>query len=187
MDMSTHGLRRLLRMGGAAAAGLALLGAVGASGAAPTQAQMESPFLTSPQQAAPANVTASPGYHLFQCQVGLIRGVNCYDPYQMRTAYGVDSVIKSGVTGAGRTIVIVDAFQSPTLTQDLAAFDTWWGLPTASLTQVAPDGLTPFDPSSSTQFGWWVEITLDVEWAHAMAPGANIVLDLAKSSDDSDI
>ena len=52
---------------------------------------------------------------------------------------------------------------------------------------VAPDGLTPFDQNDANQVGWAGEITLDVEWAHAIAPGAKIKLVLAKSNDDADI
>ena len=56
-----------------------------------------------------------------------------------------------------------------------------------TFTQVAPDGLTPFDSTDGNMIGWAEEISLDVEWAHAIAPGANIVLDLAKSNDDADL
>ena len=123
------------------------------------------------------------------CQVGLVPGVICYDPAQMRHAYNIDTLLNAGYTGAGRTIVIVDSYQSPTLSDDLDAFDANYGLPDRStfFTQIAPDGLTPFDPSDNNMVGWSAEISLDVEWAHAIAPGANVVLDLAKSSDDADI
>jgi subtilase family serine protease len=131
----------------------------------------------------------NPNQTLFTCQVGLTPGVVCYDPFQMRHAYGIDSLINAGFTGAGRTIVIIDAFQSPTLLTDLDTFDATYGLPAryAFFTQVAPDGQTPFDPSNADMVGWSSEITLDVEWAHAIAPGAKVVLDLAKSDQDADI
>jgi len=48
-------------------------------------------------------------------------------------------------------------------------------VPPTALTQIAPDGLTPFDPSDANMVGWAEEISLDVEWAHAIAPGARIV------------
>jgi subtilase family serine protease len=136
-------------------------------------------------QAVPA-AAAGPAYGLFTCQVGLVPFV-CYDPYQMRTAYGVDQAIASGFDGAGHTIVIIDAFQSPTLVADVGAFTTFYGLPAVNLTQIAPDGLTPFDPADANMRGWAGEITLDVTWSHAIAPGANIVLVLAKSNEDADI
>ena len=89
--------------------------------------------------------------------------------------------------GAGRTIVIVDAFQSPTIQHDLDLFDQVFELPAATVQIVAPDGLTPFDQNNANQVGWAGEITLDVEWAHAIAPAATIKLVLAKSNDDADI
>jgi subtilase family serine protease len=128
--------------------------------------------------------------------LGLVKGVKptvhfgcqdnagCYDPTQMRRAYGFDRL---SVDGTGRTIVIVDAFQSPTIQQDLSLFDSQFGVPAGTLNIIAPDGLTPFDPNDANQVGWSGEITLDVEWAHAIAPGATIDLVLAKSNQDGDI
>jgi subtilase family serine protease len=126
-------------------------------------------------------------YELFTCQLGEVPGVNCYDPYQMRRAYGTDQLINAGWDGTGKTIVIIDAFQNPNIKTELSTFDSWYGLPTPQFTQIAPYGLTPFDQTSADQVGWAVEISLDVEWSHAIAPGANIVLVLAKSDQDADI
>jgi subtilase family serine protease len=156
-----------------------------------------SPSLVLGPQAIPANV-AGPGYGLFSCQVGLSTG-QCYDPYQMRHAYNVDKLISTGYTGKGETIVIVDAFQSPNIVDQLNTFDTFYGLPGLNglgnppdpslgrFTQIAPDGLTPFVTGDPDMTGWAEEISLDVLWAHAIAPGANIVLDLSKSDQDADI
>jgi subtilase family serine protease len=83
--------------------------------------------------------------------------------------------------------VIVDAFQSPTITQDLASFDSVFGLPAPKLNIIAPDGLTPFDQSSVDQTDWAGEISLDVEYSHAIAPAATIDLVLSKSDQDADI
>ncbi len=147
-----------------------------------------SPFVQIGPKAVKAS-GATQNEDLFTCQVGLAPGVVCYDPAQIRHAYQVDNLINAGYDGTGRTIVIVDAFQSPTLPDDLDAFDANYGLPDRAtfFTQIAPDGLTPFDPNDENMVGWSSEISLDVEWAHAIAPGANIVLDLAKSNDDADI
>jgi len=123
---------------------------------------------------------------VFGCQL-VGRAARCYNPYQIRTAYGIDGLIAAGSDGTGHTIVIVDAFQSPTITQDLALFNSTFQLPSAPFTQIAPDGLTPFDPGNADQVGWSAEISLDVQWAHAIAPGASIVLVLAKSDQDADI
>jgi subtilase family serine protease len=133
----------------------------------------------------PAGVVA-PQYGLFSCQVGQSVGA-CYDPYQMRRAYQIDTLINAGYDGSGHTIVIVDAFQNPNLTNQVAFFNAFYGLPAISLTQYAPDGLTPFVVGDPNMTGWAEEISLDVEWAHAIAPGARIVLVLAKSNQDADI
>ena len=135
---------------------------------------------------------------LFSCQLPTAR-VGCYTPSQILAAYNIQPLLDQGSTGAGKTIVIIDAFQSPTLLQDLQVFISTFGVPGINLpggpvnpalptfTQIAPDGLTPFDPNNADEVGWSGEISLDVEWAHAIAPGANIVLVLAKSDQDSDI
>lgn len=124
----------------------------------------------------------------FNCQTD--RGpqaIVCYSPQQLQRAYHVDTLINAGITGKGKTVVIIDAFQNPLIQTDLAAFDSTFGLPSPTFTQVAPDGLTPFDPTSANEQGWAGEIALDVQWAHAMAPGANITLVLAKSNQDADL
>ena len=101
-----------------------------------------------------ANVSPGPGpqYGLFTCQVGLssIPGSQCYDPYQMRHAYQIDSLISAGFDGSGHTIVIVDAFQNPNLVSQVATYDAFYGLPAINLTQIAPDGLTDFVPATLT-------------------------------------
>ena len=135
---------------------------------------------TSPHYAKVGNATRNAT--TFSCQ--LTQPAGCYGPDQIRAAYGVDKVSQ---TGAGQTIVIIDAFQSPTITQDLATFDSLFGLPAPTLNIIAPDGLTPFDQSDPTQTGWAGEITLDVEYAHAIAPAATIDLVLAATSNDADI
>ena len=75
--------------------------------------------------------------------------------------------------------MIVDAFQSPTIRHDLRTFDKIFGLPDPFLHVFAPDGLAPFNQQDPTQVSWAAEITLDVEWAHAIAPDATINLVLA--------
>jgi subtilase family serine protease len=109
------------------------------------------------------------------CRANL--GTSCYSPQEMRKAYGVAPILEAGYTGAGQTIIIIDSFGSPTIASDLHSFDVGYGLPDPpSLTVLAPLGAVPFDPTNSDAVGWAFETTLDVEWAHAMAPGAKIVL-----------
>ncbi len=104
-------------------------------------------------------------------------GDPCYSPQEIRHAYGVDQLLAKGDDGAGETIVIVDSYGSPTLRSDLATFDAGYGLPAPpSLKILAPLGAVPFDPNNSDMVGWALETTLDVEWSHAMAPGAGIVV-----------
>jgi subtilase family serine protease len=122
----------------------------------------------------------------FACQ-SASSPMRCFSPQQIRTAYNINPLLQQGITGAGRTIVIVDAFQSPTIRQDLQLFDRIFGLPDPVLTIIAPDGLTPFNPKDANHVTWASEITLDVEWAHAIAPGAKITLILAKGNMDRDI
>ena len=102
----------------------------------------------------------------------------CYSPQEMRRGYGLDGLIDAGVVGAGQTIVIIDSYGSPTIREDLSVFDQGYGLPDPpSFTVLAPLGTVPWDPTKyPDEPGWAGEVTLDVEWAHAMAPGAAIVL-----------
>src|SRR5882672_12961581 len=78
--------------------------------------------------------SSAPQYGLFSCQVGRSVG-QCYDPYQMRRAYQVDSLIAAGYSGAGQTIVIVDAYQNPNLVSQVATFNAFYGLPPLVMTQ----------------------------------------------------
>ena len=104
-------------------------------------------------------------------------GFPCYSPQEIRTAYDVNPVLNAGYTGKGQTIVIIDSFGDPTIASDLQTFDSAFGLPDPpSFTQLAPLGQLTFDPNTPGMIGWAAEITLDVEWSHAMAPDANIVL-----------
>jgi subtilase family serine protease len=103
----------------------------------------------------------------------------CYDPAQIRTAYDEQPLFNRGITGKGQTIVIVDSFGSPTIKSDLATFDSTFGLPAPpSFRIIAPAGRIPAYDSTDANgdVGWAGETTLDVEWAHTIAPGANILL-----------
>ncbi len=103
--------------------------------------------------------------------------VECLTPGQVRGAYGVSSLIARGDQGRGQTIVIIDSFGSPTIAGDLRTFDAGYHLPNPpSLRVLAPLGRVPFHASNGVQAGWAGETTLDVEWAHAMAPAAGIVV-----------
>ncbi len=102
----------------------------------------------------------------------------CYEPAQIRRAYNLGPLLRTGVNGTGQTIVIVDSFGSPTIGHDLAVFDKTFHLPAPpSLRVIQPAGKVPaFNPSNSGMVGWAGETTLDVEWSHTIAPQASILL-----------
>jgi subtilase family serine protease len=112
--------------------------------------------------------------------------VQCYSPAQMQRAYGLKALYRKGYNGRGRTIIIVDPYGSPTIGSDLAYFDRKTGLPAPPHFRViAPEGpIPPFpaiDPNHLTfydqeRIAKAGETTGDVETAHEIAPGANILL-----------
>jgi len=104
--------------------------------------------------------------------------VACYEPAQIRQAYDLPALYAQGINGKGTTIVIVDSFGSPTIKNDLGVFDKTFGLPAPpSFRIIQPAGKVPaYNASSTDMVGWAGETTLDVEYAHVIAPGASIVL-----------
>jgi subtilase family serine protease len=102
--------------------------------------------------------------------------VSCYDPLQYRAAYDLNPLYRAGVTGKGRTIVIVDSFGSPTIQHDLDVYSAQFGIRSAEVDVVRWGKVPPFDPADPGMTGWAGETTLDVEMAHAVAPDARIVL-----------
>lgn len=127
----------------------------------------------------------------FGCELkpfNLSRGLFCYGPAAIRSAYNLNGLINSGSDGTGYTIVILDAYGSPTAAADLANFSARFGLPNApSFKVVTMPGTPAFNPRDGNQVGWAAETSLDVQWSHAMAPGANIVLVAAASNNDDDL
>jgi hypothetical protein len=117
-------------------------------------------------------------------------------PAQVRHAYGIDGITftSNGQTvagdGRGQTVAIVDAYDDPSIAADLTAFDQQFGLvDPPTFTKV---GLDANANPSTTIFptpdsGWAGEIELDVEWAHAIAPQANVLLVEANSASGNDL
>jgi len=97
-----------------------------------------------------------------------------YSASDMQKAYGLDKVYQQGLRGEGQTIVIVDSFGSPTIQQDANEFSQLNGLP--PLTADNFKTIYPLGKPDPFQDDWLDETSLDVEWAHAIAPNANIVL-----------
>jgi subtilase family serine protease len=110
----------------------------------------------------------------------------CYYPSFLKEAYDFPTG-KDAPTGAGQTIVVVTAYGSPSIADDLAQFNQENGLPAApSFTVLQQQASAAGVPVPDAIFGWMLETSLDVEYAHAMAPGANIVLAVAATDDARD-
>ncbi|WP_369373268.1 S8 family serine peptidase [Streptomyces sp. cg36] len=102
--------------------------------------------------------------------------IACYGPLQYRQAYNLNPLYKAGITGKGRTIVIVDSFGSPTIQHDLDVYSKTFGIKSAKVEVVKWGKVPQWDPKNEEMTGWAGESTLDVEMAHAVAPDAKIVL-----------
>jgi hypothetical protein len=117
-------------------------------------------------------------------------GVAGYIPAQIRHAYGFDRIAFPGSAGtvagdgSGQTIAIVVAAHDPNLAADLHAFDQQFNLADTTLTQVAQDGSRNFP---AADVAWAAETALDVEWAHAIAPGARLLVVEASSTGQADL
>jgi subtilase family serine protease len=122
----------------------------------------------------------------FACQDVSYGANTCYGPAQLRAAYGITPLLDHGITGAGRTIAIIDAFAPPGVADDLRMFDATFHLSDADLTVVAPQGAV-WDPDDADMAAWSGEIALDVQLAHTAAPGAKLVLVEARSDSEADI
>ncbi len=124
-----------------------------------------------------------------------------YTPAQVRTAYGINNL---SLDGTGQTIAIVEAYDDPQIYQALDTFDNQFGLstsgptlygqygPAASFLKVfnqdgQPTSLPGTDPAGPGSDNWEVEAALDVQWAHAIAPGAHIIVVEANSQSLSDL
>lgn len=153
-------------------------------GSAASHGRMQAALQGHPRYVQRVNQLANPsGTVRFTCQ--LTSPAGCYGPDQIRAAYGVQPLLDKGIDGSGQTIVIVDAYGSPTLLTDLHTWGTTWGVPDPVVQVHTPFGIDP--TSTANAFGWGVETSLDVQWAHAIAPKAKIALVVAKSNNDADI
>jgi subtilase family serine protease len=185
--------RALVMVRGATMAAIAAL-AAGSAAAAPVTAAAAAPAAAAVQV-----VPFSTGHILAagkmsqppttaECEADF--GIACYQPFQLQRAYDLAPLFSRGIDGKGETIVIVDAFGSPSIASDLQTFDSQTGLPNPPSFQViTPEGPITTTPANCTSaysptgpdlcsdyYGWTDETSLDVEWSHAMAPEANILL-----------
>jgi len=117
-------------------------------------------------------------------------GTPPYVPLDLQTAYGVNQIVGAN-GGAGITIAIVDAFHEPYAEFNLNFFSSYFGLPPCTiasgcLTQVGQTGgATP--PLLAKDYGWDLEINLDLQWAHSIAPNAKILLIEADDNYDNNL
>jgi len=112
-----------------------------------------------------------------------------FSPGQISQAYGFNQIAFNNGTvqgnGAGQTIAIIDAYNQPNIGSDLQTFDSTYGLAAPPSFRVVNQNGGGSLPSSDAN--WGMEISLDVEWAHAMAPQANILLVEANTNSYSDL
>jgi subtilase family serine protease len=188
--MTRHIHRQVLGAAGAAAIA-ATLGAAPVTGAAVAAVL---PAVT-PAVSDYAQVSASETPPT-QAQCNSV-GRRCFNPASTRAAYNVNPLYRNGFDGTGITIAVVDSFGSDTMAHDLHVYNRTWGLPsmcgeegvactpgmptftTLSLqgspaTKAPPS--TAKSPGQQDKSAWALEVALDVETAHSMAPGANIIL-----------
>ena len=179
--------RAIALTAGAGAITVAL--ATGMAGLAGGAGAATAPAVThTPAKAHGPVIVLKPGTHLVtskatiappttaQCEAAF--HIACYTPNQIQRAYNTAPLYAKGITGRGETIVIVDAFGSPTIAADLHTFDKGAGIADPpSLKVIHPAGAIPkWDPNNSAMVNWGFETTLDVEYSHTIAPGANILL-----------
>jgi subtilase family serine protease len=189
--MSRHIHRQVLGTAGVAAIA-ATLGSVPATGVAAIAATLPAvtPAVSDYVQVAASETPPT------QAQCNSV-GRRCFNPASTHAAYNVGPLYSAGFDGHGITIAIVDSYGSDTMAHDLHVYDQAWGLPpmcgeegvtctpgmptfsTLSL-QGSPATKAPPPKSKGTgqedKSAWALEVALDVESAHAMAPGANILL-----------
>ena len=110
--------------------------------------------------------------------------VSGFSPAQIRQAYGFDQIANQG---KGQVIAIVDSFDHPNIEQDLAVFNGMFGLPECTTANGCFKKVYASGTNPGTNALWAFEIALDVEWAHAIAPQAKIVLVEAMSDQLGDL
>jgi subtilase family serine protease len=165
-----------------------------------------------PESSVPRPGVNHTNYHIF-APAGMEMGAvtpnitTAENPRSMACVYGVGTAYSGCVPSAGTAanlarggwgaIALVDAYDDPTAASDLAVFSSHWGLPAANFKKVYAntsfgtlEGLTASCsgiPANGNITGWDLEEALDIEWAHAMAPSAQIILVEACSNSNNDL
>jgi subtilase family serine protease len=172
-------LKHLFRLGTAALAGGAIFAALASGGgAANDHANYQAVCPGAPSGTARCHADVATDEHGNPDVTSAPKGLS---PLTIKSAYGFPT---SSTAGSGKTIAIVDAYDDPTAASDFAVFDQQYGLQCNCLTKVDQTGGTSYPRADP---GWALEISLDVQWAHAVAPGAQILLVEANSNSFSDL
>ena len=111
-----------------------------------------------------------------------------YLPNELQAALGLIDVYDAGYDGKGQSIVLVEGYGYPTLEKDANTFSKLAGLPlfnSSNFRIVYPEG-KPSNPKLGILTGWNIEMALDIDWAHSIAPGANIVEVATNGQDNED-
>lgn len=112
-----------------------------------------------------------------------------YTPAQLEALYGLPTAYKAGFDGTGQTIVLLEAYGDATIEADANAFCKLTGLPpftSSNFKIIYPNG-PPVSPIAASLLEWDVEISIDVQWAHAIAPGAKIIVVIAPGEDNESL
>lgn len=175
--------RSITALAAAAVAGLAIATTPAVAHASPSGGaitwsvhpeQVRAPFSASAPAALPTPSQCLASY-----------GVACYTPTDIRSAYDIPDTIGGKPAGTGETIMIVDAYGSPTAQADLDTFSATMGIPSTKLNIFTPEGAPDWSAPDNKEYGWAGETSLDVQWAHAVAPGATIDLVVAPDNMES--
>ncbi len=145
--------------------------------AAPDSSSNGNAAATQVLPAGPPEWTAHPPIHTRGYTSSTPQGLS---PGLIRTAYNLPS------TGGNGTIAIIDAFDDPTVQSDLNVFSASFGLPQCNTTNPCFEK-HKMATKIRTDGGWALEMSLDTQWAHAIAPSAKILLVEAKSSSRADL
>ncbi|MBV9268205.1 MAG: hypothetical protein JO061_18700, partial [Acidobacteriaceae bacterium] len=112
-----------------------------------------------------------------------------FTPAELQRRYGLDAAHKAGFDGTGQTIALIEGYGYPTMLQDANTFNQLSGLPlfnSSNFEVIYPEG-PPKSPVAGIIAGWNVEIALDIQWAHVVAPNAKIIVVAAAGQDIEDL
>ncbi len=156
---------------------LGLLGTCGVGGAATVAPVAAASIAPVPMARLLSHVAYATPPTTAQCKAQV--HLACYAPFQYHRAYNLGPLYRKGLNGKGQTIAIVESYGYQHIRGELRTFDKAFHLPAPpSFRIIQPVGpVPPYNPTARPMmFGWAIETSLDVEYAHAIAPGAKILL-----------